>query len=102
MRHDPGDSATSDLCLFLDIDMSVLGWPRERYLKYAEQIRLEYSHVDESTYCTRRASVLRSFLESGAIFCTAEYRHRAEDAARDNVAAEIVELERRSSSLVSQ
>ncbi len=30
------------LKLFLDLDLSVLGWPEEEYKEYCERVRMEY------------------------------------------------------------
>jgi len=30
------------LKLFLDLDLSVLGWPEHLYMEYCERIRMEY------------------------------------------------------------
>lgn len=40
----------SDLQLFLDSDLWVLGSPQDRYDRYALDIRHEYDHVDPSCY----------------------------------------------------
>lgn len=43
------------LCkLFLDADLSVLGWPSEDYDEYAQRIWEEYSFYGWDNYCKGR------------------------------------------------
>ena len=41
----------SDKMLFIDMDMAVLARDRERYQLYSQQIRQEYIHINDETYC---------------------------------------------------
>jgi predicted metal-dependent HD superfamily phosphohydrolase len=54
-------------------------------------VRAEYAHVDDATWRTRRATVLRAFLERAAIYRTEPMR-RQEHRARANLAAELSSL----------
>ncbi|TFJ87371.1 hypothetical protein NSK_001703 [Nannochloropsis salina CCMP1776] len=96
-----------DLALFLDIDMSILGQPREIYMRYAGAIRAEYKHVPRSLYLEKRAQILSSFIEGGEkyikggrqtlrreIYASQFYKNELEEQARDNIAGEIYMLRR--------
>ena len=48
-----------DTCeLFLDLDLSVLGWPTAEYSDYAQRVRLEYAHIPDQQFLEGRAKVL--------------------------------------------
>lgn len=83
-----------DGALVCDIDLAVLGASPERYSEYARLIRAEYSWVPLPVYRSRRAALLRRFLERPTIYATDGFRDRYEAAARKNLSAELVELER--------
>ncbi|KAJ3215101.1 hypothetical protein HDU67_000805 [Dinochytrium kinnereticum] len=74
IRHVPDDDVPDAWretnLLFLDWDMEVLSWPKERYDVYAQGIRQEYSHFPNKDYCAGRAKVLRGFLARSAIYFT--------------------------------
>ena len=83
-RHDavpaPGDEA-----LVVDVDLAILGQPRERFEEYEREIRREYSWVPGPIFRMKRAQVLRSFLERAAIYSTPHFRALYEQAARENL-----------------
>jgi predicted metal-dependent HD superfamily phosphohydrolase len=82
----------SDLHVFLDLDMSILGSESSVYDQYAEAIRQEYIHVPLSAYTHGRAAVLEKFLLTPNIFSTATFRALLETKARENIAREIERL----------
>jgi predicted metal-dependent HD superfamily phosphohydrolase len=87
-QHAVLDSPDEDLKLFIDLDMSILGAPRDEYFVYAQQVRKEYEFVPEADYCTGREAVLQSFLAGGDIYATVEGKRRWEAQARENIAWE--------------
>lgn len=95
-RHDsvPGDA---DSRLVVDIDLSILGQPAERFDAYEEEIRREYAPViearGEARFDAGRARVLRRFLERPAIYSTGHFRRKYEEAARANLRRSIERLE---------
>jgi predicted metal-dependent HD superfamily phosphohydrolase len=89
-RAEPNDN---DGGIFLDADLIILGMPASVYRDYARAIRQEYAWVPDETYCTGRARVLRSFLERDRIYVTAEVHETCEEQARENLRAELHELE---------
>jgi len=115
-KHDVAHSEDTDLKLFIDMDMSILGASPTEYEAYARQIRSEYEFVPEADYCKGRAAVLESFVASSSpdiasesaepstaqrapvkyIFASELYRNELEDQARRNLAweCEILKLGR--------
>lgn len=91
-RHQVTDSNPTDLALFLDIDMSVLGKDPDAYRSYAGLIRREYMYVPRDVYCAKRADVLEAFLDQPRIYGTPLMRQTLEKQARDNLRAEIAAL----------
>ena len=45
--------------LFLDMDLSVLGWPEESYKEYCERVREEYKHIEDLDFINGRIKVLK-------------------------------------------
>ena len=78
--HGNGDSE-----VMLDIDLSILGVGRERFMQYEEAIRREYAWVPWETYAEKRSAVLESFLGRETIYQTALFRDRSEAQARENL-----------------
>ena len=82
----------ADTELFLDMDLSILGASAERYAAYEDEVRREYSWVDDATWRARRADFLKSFLARERIFSTDVFRREFEAQARANMAASLARL----------
>lgn len=82
----PGNT---DLCLFLDADMSILGSSRKTYNEYAANIRKEYDWVPNKQYSNARAKVLLDFLDRDKIFITDIGKGMFEKKARENIKCEL-------------
>jgi predicted metal-dependent HD superfamily phosphohydrolase len=98
IKHAVTDTAVSDLPLFLDFDLAILGAPVDVYQIYREAIRREYAWVPEQDYRAGRAKVLRRFLERPALYFTPWMAARFEAPARDNIQSELLLLEPHSTS----
>lgn len=69
----------------VDLDLAVLGAPEKEFDVYETRIRAEYSFLSPEQFSAGRAKVLRLFLDRHAIYSTAYFRDRYEDAARRNL-----------------
>jgi predicted metal-dependent HD superfamily phosphohydrolase len=80
---------TSDLQLFLDFDMSILGAPWEVYEAYTRQVRREYRIYPDKLYYPGRRQFLQHCLQAVSIFQTQIFRDQYETQARENMAREL-------------
>lgn len=87
---EPGDADAEVLC---DADLAILASGAERYQRYVEAIRAEFSHLADADFARGRAAVLRALLARDPLFATPLGRAEREDAARANVAAELARLD---------
>lgn len=74
-----------DQQLIVDIDLSILGAPLERFFEYERQVRQEYSWVDEAIFRSVRSRILQEFLARPSIYSTTIFRDRLERSARENL-----------------
>ena len=90
-RHNavPTDTASQ---IVVDIDLAILGQPRERFWRYETQIRQEYSFVPEPIFRSKRAEILEAFLKRDRIYQTHTLHNRYEKKARENLAESIRRL----------
>lgn len=91
-HHRPKDGDLNG-CALSDADLAVLASPPERYRRYVEDVRREYSFVPDDEFRRGRAAVLRALVEQEPLFRTAHAQERWEAAARRNVADELADLE---------
>lgn len=90
-RPEPDDDAGRLLC---DADLEVLARPWPAYGRYVAAVREDYAHVPDADFAIGRAAVLRSLLETVPLYGTPTGRELWEDAARENLSAELDGLER--------
>lgn len=81
-----------DQQLLVDIDLSILGAPRPRFLEYEEQVRAEYAWVPGFLFRRKRREILKEFLARRPIFGTPLIRDGIEGRARENLAHSIAAL----------
>ncbi|HEX8428742.1 hypothetical protein [Hymenobacter sp.] len=86
--HTQPDDNT-DLQLFLDADLGILGAPETKYWQYARQVRQEYRLVPDLLYQRGRCKVLEKLLTTPILYRTPGYRARLDAAARHNLEAEL-------------
>lgn len=89
--HAPEPSDVSGSVL-TDADLEVLGREDAAYRRYAEQVRLDYSHVPDEQFAAGRAEVLRGLLAHPRLFRTDTGVLLWEERARTNLRAEIDRL----------
>jgi predicted metal-dependent HD superfamily phosphohydrolase len=84
-------SADRDLAVMLDIDLAILGAPRDDYARYARAIHDEYvpSATTEARFRIGRLEFLERTLASPNVFITPEATERWDARARTNIAWEI-------------
>lgn len=84
---DPPDDPLTQI--FLDLDMSILGAPREDYQAYAEGVRKEHFRVPGAIFRKHRHRFLEKILAAESIFYTELFREKYEAAARTNIKWEL-------------
>lgn len=82
-----------DQMLVLDIDLSILGAPRPRFIEYEAQVRAEYSWVPEFLFRSKRKSILAEFSARASIYNTPRLREQLESHARENLAYSLKQLD---------
>ena len=90
--HEP--ASVQDSPLLLDIDLSILGRNRERFREFENGIRSEYAWVPFEIYRSKRAEILRGFLNRKRIYLTNAFHDRYESTARHNLVQLIADLEK--------
>ena len=93
-QHDaPAALASSpDAQLLVDIDLSILGSPAERFERYDQDVRKEYAWVQGLRYQQARAQVLQSFLDRPQLYHGEAAVALFEAQARINLAAALSRL----------
>jgi predicted metal-dependent HD superfamily phosphohydrolase len=86
------EPATEDERLLLDLDLTILGAPEERFDEYEEQIRAEYSWVPEEDFRKARARILREFIARPRLYRTRYFQAQLEARARENLARSLARL----------
>ncbi len=72
--------------LLVDIDLAILGQPRDRYEQFEHQIREEYAWVPTADFAKGRTAIPRNFLNRPSIYGSDSFRKRYERHARSNLA----------------
>ena len=78
-------AASWDAALFLDMDLSILGAPRDIFDAYEDAVRREYHWVAEADWRAGRRAVLERFLTRAYLFHTDLFRATLEIRARENL-----------------
>lgn len=81
-----------DTKLLVDVDLSILGAPPERFDESDRQVRLEYSHVPEAEWKVGRKRVLRGFLDRPRLYGTERFHAAIEARARENLQRALARL----------
>jgi predicted metal-dependent HD superfamily phosphohydrolase len=78
--------------LLVDLDLAILGRPREEFWEYEHNVRREFEWVPEDQFRTARAKILQDFLDRSSIYFTEPFRKKYESRARKNLAESISRL----------
>lgn len=90
-KHD-AVPATPDAALLVDIDLTILAAPIERFDEYERQVRQEYSWVPGFLFRRKRREILQAFLARPYIYSTEHFRMFCEALARANLERSIRSL----------
>jgi predicted metal-dependent HD superfamily phosphohydrolase len=77
---------TGAAAIVVDADLSILGSEPTVFAAYEQAVRREYAMIDDASYATGRARILRRFMERPTLYATARGRELWEAAARRNLA----------------
>jgi len=89
--HRPHEQDTNGAVL-CDADLAVLASDPRRYAEYTADVRAEYAALDDATFGSGRAGVLRQLLGLPSLFGTPEGQRHWEEAARRNLRRELAAL----------
>ena len=92
VTHDPAAGDHNGEVLS-DADLSALAVGPEAYRRNTAAIRSEYAHIDDAVFAKGRLQVLAALLEAPAVFRTEAGRQRWEAPARQNMLAEMADLQ---------
>lgn len=81
-----------DAKILVDIDLSILGAPSERFDEYERQIREEYAWVPGLVFRRKRRQVLEEFIARPRIFGTDLFAQSHEARARSNLQRSLEKL----------
>jgi predicted metal-dependent HD superfamily phosphohydrolase len=84
-----------DAPLLVDVDLSILGQPPQRFWEYEQAIRAEYAWVPQEHFAIKRAEILERFLTRPRLYHTEQFSQRFEAPARANLRAAIERLRSR-------
>ena len=82
----------NDEKLIVDVDLSILGKPKEIFDEYERSIRKEYSFVGEEDFRAGRKKILEGFLKRDSIYFTEFFRSKYELKAIENLKRSISRL----------
>lgn len=74
-----------DAKLLGDIDISILGQAPETFNRYEDNIRREYSFVEDEPFRRGRTAVIQSFLDRESIFATDYFKTKYNNQAESNL-----------------
>jgi predicted metal-dependent HD superfamily phosphohydrolase len=86
---------TYDEAVAIDIDLSIFGQDEKKFNSYDQNIRKEYSWVEEDKYKQGRTKILQGFLDRSkatGIYCTDYFKNKHGTQARNNLQRAIERL----------
>jgi len=86
------DAGDADGEVLADADLSILGAARDRYRRYATDVRLEYSWLPEERWRSGRAAVLADLVARPVLYRTPVARRLLDARARANLGWELAVL----------
>jgi len=86
------ENLSIDKQVFLDIDLSILGQAPEIYDAYSENVRKEYSFIDDDIFYVKRKEILENFLKKKNIYHTQYFIETIGSQAIKNIKREIYSI----------
>lgn len=84
-KHDVTPSSPDEqLCV--DVDLAILGAPRERFDAYDRQVQAEYSFVPRPLFRRKRREILASLASRPRLYATGHFHAALDASARANLA----------------
>jgi predicted metal-dependent HD superfamily phosphohydrolase len=83
------NSLDRQACIFLDVDMAILGSDVKTYTNYCESIRKEHASIPDFLFNRGRRKFLSQTLKQGPIFISPYFHGRYERTARKNIEKEL-------------
>lgn len=83
---------TRDTALFLDLDLSSMATPWDKFWNNTKAIRQEYDWIDKDVFCKTRADILEKFLGRDHLYHVVPDREIWDNKARDNLGRSIQKL----------
>jgi len=90
-RHQAAPEST-DAKLLVDVDLAVLGQSAGRFDEYEAGVLKEYRWVPRAIFASKRAAILKSFLDRPAIYTTPWFQQKYEQSARANLERSVRQL----------
>lgn len=84
--------STKDEEFMLDIDLSILGAPKDVYDQFEINVRKEYKRVPKFVFRKKRKEILQSFLDMERVYKTEVFNAELEKTARENLRRVVAEL----------
>jgi predicted metal-dependent HD superfamily phosphohydrolase len=86
--------ACGDEALFLDMDIAILGAPRQHYAAYVVGVRREFNMYPDAAFAAGRAHFLELQLKQERLFRTEQYHRELSANAHANITWELEALRR--------
>ena len=80
-----GEVKDDDQKLIVDIDLTILGAPKNVYDDFERNVRREYKRVPSFIYRRKRKELLKSFLNNNSIYHLDFFKDKYETVARNNI-----------------
>jgi predicted metal-dependent HD superfamily phosphohydrolase len=88
----PASDIARDAAAIRDIDLAILGAPRDRFDAYETAVRREYVFLPDPDWRSGRSRVLKMFMDLPRIYLTDPFHDRLEARARGNLADALARL----------
>ena len=82
----------NDEMYIIDVDLSILGKPREEFDEYERNIRKEYEWVSDEQFKENRSAILKRFIARPSIYYTDFFREKYEEQAKSNLERSLIQL----------